>query len=916
MTLLINRKALDERATVARGALAPLASSLRSELEPLLTGEVVIPPEKAMLSRNGGRCPRDGASLLFDPHEPRRHRCPTCGDLYDDERHYRWWVMSRHLWLAERGLHAAALWAVTGDPRLARLSAGILERYADRYLSYPNRDNVLGPSRPFFSTYLESIWLLQIALALDLLESSDAPDVPSQQVRAQLIAPSLELIAAFDEGGSNRQVWHNAAIIAAGQLVDQSYLVRRAVNGPSGLHAHLEGALLADGTWYEGENYHLFAHRGLWYGVSLAEQAGITMPRELADRFAEGFAAPLFTVLPDFTYPARRDSKYGVSLRSWRFAESCELGLARRDDARLTTALRRLYGDEVGRHGTLRASSAAEAEQPEPPSDLSRSDLSWKSLLFARPALPDLPDDPPRSVLLDGQGIAVFRRGGGRAFVALDYGQSGGGHGHPDRLNLLLIDGERRWLDDMGTGSYVDPSLHWYRSSLAHNAPLADGRSQRPGEGRLLAFEERGAAGWAHVELPSGVLAADVQAGRTVVVMPDYAVDQVVWQAGRPVAFDLPMHIDAEVEGVGPWAPRTPAASDAPEDGFAAVHETEAAPVRAGAVVRLRAASGTGELEGWLMPSAAAELWRGTAPGAPGQGDRRFLWIRLHERAGGITTVWSWDAAVRSADARDGVLTLGLANGERHEHSRVDSEWRVELFAGDARSSIDLGGTRRPARRETPPPLLRAMVPSTVPRAVAGRVRPAPLCVQLGEREYRRSEESWEEAGMPTATVTLLATDRDLECGVFVKKEHTYFRPPDAEDPALDNEPPDIHSDGVQIYLGSPAWESEAGWLLVPEPDGGVRMSHVAGTKHDVPLRTRWRATDSGYEMHVRIPLSALGRGPDYPFSATVVVNDMVPGRQRRRGQLVIGGGAGEFVYLRGDRESASRHLHFVVPRG
>jgi hypothetical protein len=916
VTLLLSREALDERRAVAAGALAPLVASLRAELDPLRGSGAEVPDEKALLSRDGGRCPREGAALAFDPSEPDRHRCLTCGDEVGGDRHRRWWVMSRHLWLAERALHGAVLWAVTGDPVLARLSAGILERYADRYLAYPNRDNVLGPSRPFFSTYLESIWLLQLALALDMLEMSGAADVPSQAVRSRLLEPSLELIAGFDEGESNRQVWHNAALVAAGQLVDQSGLVRRAVNGPSGLHAHLEGALLADGTWYEGENYHLFAHRGLWYGVALAEQAGITIPVELAHRFAEGFAAPLFTVLPDFTFPARRDSKYGVSLRNWRFAESCELGLARRDDPRLTTALGRLYGGEAERRGTLRWCSAAEAEQPEPPSDLSRADLSWKSLLFARPLIPDLPDEVPRTVLLDGQGIAVFRRGGGRTFVAVDYGQSGGGHGHPDRLNLLLVDGEARWLDDMGTGSYVDPSLHWYRSSLAHNAPLADGRSQRPGEGRLLAFEERGAAGWAHVEVPSGVLAGDVHAARTLVVMPDYAVDQVVWQSGRPVALDLPMHLDAHVDGIGPWAERSPAASDAPHDGFASVHDIEAAPVRAGDVVRLRADDGTRTLDGWLMPSAAAELWRGTAPGAPGKGDRRFLWIRLHERTGGITTVWSWDGAVRAAAARDGVLTLDLATGERHEHSRVDREWHVELLAGEARSSIDLGGTRLPPRRETPPPLLRAMVPSTVPRVVPGRVRPAPLCVQLGEREYRRSEESWEQAGMPTATVTLLASERELECGVFVSKQPVYFRPPDAADPGLDNEPPDIHSDGVQIYLGSPSWDTEAGWLLVPEPGGGVRINHVAGTKRDAPLRTTWRLTESGYEMHIRIPLSALGRGPDYPFSASVIVNEMVPGRERRRGQLVIGGGAGEFVYLRGDRELPSRFLHFVVPRG
>ena len=58
--------------------------------------------------------------------------------------------------------------------------------------------------------------------------------------------------------------------------------------------------------------------------------------------------------------------------------------------------------------------------------------------------------------------------------MGLDYGRSGGGHGHPDRLNLLLSDGDVRWFDDPGTGSYVEESLHWYRSTLAHTAPLVD----------------------------------------------------------------------------------------------------------------------------------------------------------------------------------------------------------------------------------------------------------------------------------------------------------------------------------------------------------------------------------------------------------------------------------------------------------
>jgi hypothetical protein len=43
------------------------------------------------------------------------------------------------------------------------------------------------------------------------------------------------------------------------------------------------------------------------------------------------------------------------------------------------------------------------------------------------------------------------------------------------------------------------------------------------------------------------------------------------------------------------------------------------------------------------------------------------------------------------------------------------------------------------------------------------------------------------------------------------------------------------------------------------------------------------------------------------PEALDVIVNEMPRGRERRRGQLVMSGGAGEFVYLRGDRHDPQR---------
>ena len=257
--------------------------------------------------------------------------------MYRGELHDRFWIYWYQLLLAERAVHAALLASLDVDPGFSRLAESILEGYVDRYASYPNVDNVLGPTRLFFSTYLESIWLLQICFATDLLDARSHG--LADRVRESIIAPARAIIAEFDEGASNRQVWNDAALLASARMLGDEQAAEHAVFGPSGVVSHIANGLLRDGTWYEGENYHMFAHRGLWYGVTLAEQAGLQIPNELIERFQLGFSTPFMTALPDFTLPSRRDSQYAISLRQWRIAEHCEFGLARTDDPTLIGAL-------------------------------------------------------------------------------------------------------------------------------------------------------------------------------------------------------------------------------------------------------------------------------------------------------------------------------------------------------------------------------------------------------------------------------------------------------------------------------------------------------------------------------------------------------------------------------------------------
>jgi len=925
VTLLHDAAHLDARRRAACESLAPLAESLAADLEPLLARELLIPTEKARLTRLGGRCPRDGTLLEFDPWSPREHRCPACGEWYRDEAHYRWWVMGYQLWLAERAVHAALLHALRGDPSHASLADTILEGYAELYLSYPNEDNVLGPTRPFFSTYLESIWLLQLCVALDLREDHGIAGPLADRVRDRVIVPSAGVIESYDEGDSNRQVWNNAALLAAARLLRDSSTAERVLYGESGLAAHLGRALLADGTWYEGENYHLFAHRGLWYGVTMADVAGAPLAPALVGRFREGFATPFLSALPDFTFPSRRDSQYAVSLRQWRFAELCELGLARSDDRRLVGALHELYAPDVPRGDTGRARSTAEAERNTPATRLTRADLGWRSLLHAPEALPPLEPSPPASALLAAQGLAVFRRDGGRVYAALDYGHSGGGHGHPDRLNVLLADGTRRVLDDVGTGSYVDPSLHWYRSTLAHNAPVVNGRSQLRRHGELLAYDERGGIGW--VDATVAGVAPGVVLRRALVVMPDYVLDTLSWEGPEGTIVDLPVHVDGALHGVGGWLAGVPTGGSAPDDGFAHLTECEVAVSAPSEPVGLAVADRPGGREhaAWFVSADRVEWWRAEAPGAPGRPRTRFHFARQSVARGRLTGVWDWGGVVCDVRELDGRTRIELADGTWHEHARVDTGWQVTLYANGGQTTIVLtGAVARPAVPGGPLQLHSGPDDAPPHHPNAARIirnAPTPLSFHLGASAYRRSELPWDQAGRPTADVALAAAGDELTVEVTVRKEAPLgFAPLRAEN-ELDNEHPDTNSDGVQIHLALPPAGERGGaervstWLLVPDPLAPPAVRITAGAPDSLPLRAAWRQIPGGYAVRCAIALGPR-RAASVPLRLDVIVNEMQPGRERRRGQLVLSGGRGEFVYLRGDRQAPERFLPFVVTDG
>jgi hypothetical protein len=191
-----------------------------------------------------------------------------------------------------------------------------------------------------------------------------------------------------------------------------------------------------------------------------------------------------------------------------------------------------------------------------------------------------------------------------------------------------------------------------------------------------------------------------------------------------------------------------------------------------------------------------------------------------------------------------------------------------------------------------------------------------PVRFELGERQYRRSEQSWREAGCPTATVSVVADADAVVVTVEVAKGDLSFAPAREANP-LDNENPDTNSDGVQLHVIVPASakarSSEFTWVMVPEAGTDrVRITSRAAGAIAPELRASWHVTERGYTIVAALPRAALTT-PDRAFRLGLVVNETSPDRERRRGQLVLGGGGGEFVYLRGDRLPAEGHLAFVL---
>ena len=117
----------------------------------------------------------------------------------------------------------------------------------------------------------------------------------------------------------------------------------------------------------------------------------------------------------------------------------------------------------------------------------------------------------------------------------------------------------------------------------------------------------------------------------------------------------------------------------------------------------------------------------------------------------------------------------------------------------------------------------------------------------------------------------------------------------------------------MQVYLardeGGGKGDEGVGYVIVPEPEGRALRVRATGDTPPDPrtVRGAWQRMGLGFRVTLGVAWPEWQRahvGGCVRFD--LLVNEMLPGRLRRAGQLVWSGGNG-WVWLRGDRQDVAR---------
>jgi hypothetical protein len=382
-------------------------------------------------------CPDDGTPL--HALNAAQHQCPTCKKIYSDEKTLAAYRCTLHYAAENAAEKLARAYAFSGDERYASEVKRILLHFAHAYPNYPPRRDRWGNTdemaplggRRYVQSLDEAVGIIKLAKAYDLTRSASTWSKDDQSlVEKNLFGLTAQTLLQFNQDINNHQTWYDAGLMAIASVLGDADLVDKVLTMRGGFYDQLDRSVGSDGLWYEGTMaYQNYALQALKEIVEAGRRMGLKLYE--APKFKTLLLGPLHATYPNGQFPAINDSdRADIGIFKWSFDWAKKLY-----DKPLDTALR------------------------------------------------------TRSENLADAGLVILRQGAGPGATCtfLDYGQHGGGHGHFDKLNLMLYANGREWLLDPGRLTYSHKEYKtWVKETAAHNTVTWNGKSQRPTKGELL----------------------------------------------------------------------------------------------------------------------------------------------------------------------------------------------------------------------------------------------------------------------------------------------------------------------------------------------------------------------------------------------------------------------------------------------
>jgi len=362
-------------------------------------------------------CPEHAVRLIYDPDSPHAHRCPVDGKIWRGARYDAYWVTAAHHFNLQSLFACAFSYAVTGRKKYAEAAARVLLAYARFFPTTEPHGEWAGKGRITAQSLDEAVLILTPLKAYELIYASGVLQ-PEQKrlIEETWFRPTAHFLLRQTSVIHNIHCWHNAAIGSIGFLLADKKLIDFAFNNPqSGFYAQVRKGVREEGFWFEGSTgYHFYTLSALENLVLAAQRNGVDLLRN-APKFKRTYEAPIELADPQLVIHATND---GGATRLTDQAHHYELACSWFPSERnFRQVLALAYRGDPDDRGSLEA------------------------LLYGPETFPRTPEPVHnRSKLFPSSGFAVLRGrlGGKPAYLLLDFGEHGGGHGHPDKLNIIV----------------------------------------------------------------------------------------------------------------------------------------------------------------------------------------------------------------------------------------------------------------------------------------------------------------------------------------------------------------------------------------------------------------------------------------------------------------------------------------------